>query len=234
MSEYLSVEDAVSAAVSAMDRGGKAVEITTDFTEIALQMKMAGREISVEAHPDQHELSSDDAAYIVLRGRDRQIDGFCALRMAVVGNEMLAGHIDHLYRHLYNKGRVAIDVTRLPEIVHEAKGRIVLVSDLFVRPGKSIARNVDAAHLMVLALGTALLRFNPDFVYGSVNDAKARRGLLARYLCTRNYYGAFRWQTDVVNRRNDDWLVLMTEGDCHYILRNYVELPPTVNLRQIE
>ncbi len=213
---------AVALAANSIMLAGFRVYQTTEFDEISTRLSAkVQRKLNKVGSPLDNELSSANAFYLCVETDDRAIIGFCSVRAHAVGDEMLSGYLDRYYRRIYGNGEPAINPSELPPPTFTARGTIGFISDLFIAQPQT--GSFSAASLMMLAISTCAMRFEPDLIYGFVSDRQVRRGLGAKYLIPGLYPAALHWLIEPPWDPKD-WMLCLTREDCEYITRKYPSL----------
>ncbi len=218
----------VSSARSAIELAGNRVKQSTDFDVIANRLKSeANWDLNQVGSPLENELSSANAYYITVENADGQIVGFCSVRIHTVGDEKLSGFLSNYYRRIYGNGKSAIAAEELPPPALKASGTIGFVSDLHIDQQQT--GKFSSSSLMMLALSTCAMKFDPELIYGFVSDRQVKRGLGARYLVPGLYPAALHW---LVQPPWDpkDWMLCVSREEYRYLFRKYpILMEPSVN-----
>ncbi len=219
---------AVGNARSAIELAGNRVSQSTDFDLIASRLKSeANWELNQVGSPLENELSSANAYYIIVESPDGDIVGFCSVRIHTVGKEKLSGFLANYYRRIYGAGEPAIAAEELPPPALRASGTIGFVSDLHIDQRQT--GRFSSSSLMMLALSTCAMKFDPELIYGFISDRQVKRGLGARYLVPGLYPAALHWLVDPPWDPKD-WMLCVSREEYRYLFRKYpILMEPSVN-----
>ena len=99
----------------------------------------------------------------------------------------------------------------------ELAGTLVYHGDMWIDP--KYRKNRIANNSSHLAMGLALLKWNPDFVYCFIPDKLYRGGLGTAYGYNRGQPRAVDWIEPPPNVAADDWFVWSSNSDLNWLVR---------------
>lgn len=219
--DALDAATAIALARIRLWRHGARVMQSTAFERIHDEIVATSKgKLNLESSPYYSDLTEGDAAYIVVRGQDEQIIGFCSARRFSIGPAGLSDHLRRQYRRIYGAGEDAFHFEELPPLLHRISGSVGFVSDVYT--GETIRSWINPGTMTLLAYGQCIMGWGVDWIYGFTKYADARRGLAKYYSTAHVAPSAIRWRVQTPNRRDDDWFHCLSREDAGYVMRNYI------------
>lgn len=218
----------LSCIAERLAESGRSLTQTSDFEAVVPELIEASKgRINMESSPSDSDLTDVNAIYILIRGSDGRLEGFCSLRHFEFGPDKLARFLLRQYSRLYGGGKEAIELEGNASPISEISGSVVFLSDIFIETtarAKSISGGrdkIDPSDISMISYCIATLRWRPDWLYGFLKDKDNRRGLGPRYFGTRFYPWTVRWKVETERRSDTDWLLCMSRSDMEHVIQTY-------------
>lgn len=222
---------------SALEAKGITVEESSDFETCEARMLDIGKiSITPMLSSEHHDLSTDNAAWLILRKDGRDIGGVAA-RHDLLISETLSSYWARSYARLY-RGQGALRATAGGvRPCDEISGSVIYSGEFFIKKDMRGSRHLLALYTHLL-FSYCQLRWHPDWVYAFIRADDARRGYASEYGFTRQYPGAHIWQTLPKGRAIGEYLVAIQSRELSD-MASYFTLHPSCllgvdSLRRVE
>lgn len=196
----------------ALEERGIGIEESSDFAACEARMRAIGKmSVTPMLSSDYHDLSRDNAAWLILQKDGHDIGGVAA-RHDLLISETLSNYWARSYARLY-KGKGALRaVPDTPRPCDEIRGKVVYTGEFFIASEMRGSRHLLSLYTHLL-FSYCHLRWHPDWLYAFVRARDARRGYAAEYGFTRQYPGAHFWQVLPDGRATGEYLVAIQSGE---------------------
>ncbi|WP_439523641.1 hypothetical protein [Marivita sp.] len=194
------------ACMRALEDKGITVEESCDFQSCEDRMLDIGKtSITPMLSSEHHDLSADNAVWLILRKDGKDIGGVAA-RHDILMSETLSSYWARSYARLY-KGQGSLrPVANHTRPCDEISGQVIYMGEFFIAKGVRGSRHLLSLYTHLL-FSYCQLRWNSDWLYAFVRADDARRGYATEYGFTRQYPGAHLWGTLPKGRVDGEYLV---------------------------
>lgn len=203
---------------------GVDLAIGTDFDEFESYVQEARPDhpLGDPFKPSLHDMSSDNACWIVGRDENRKIIHLHALRVLPLGGKSAAEYFRRNF-HGFSPPELDIDFERsrfraCPD-VKRMHGRVAYSGEVWVGgdPGQYRGSGI-ISHLMRFAMLTAMRRLSADFMMGFIARPVAYKGTSLRFGYMHVDPLALRWYMRNENAPLEGVMAYMSEEDMRYIM----------------
>ena len=153
-----------------------------------------------------------------------------AMRVDRLDGMTLAEHWRQRFRRLFEERQQGVtwDGTTSP-IAEEITGTVVYHGDMYV--SRDLPQKGLSGPLAHVALGLALSKWEPDYVYGFVDYRYVRHGLTIREGYTHTQRFCAGWINAPEGIQADESIVWMTRDDLIYLTKRPLEWQPQAQIR---
>lgn len=139
-----------------------------------------------------------------------------AVRYDDIGNTPLASHFSSL-RAFYADPEVTADadercVVEAPA-AYTIAGKLCYQGELWIKKSSGFRGHDLAYTALRVTHAITLARWNPDYIYATINPGIAAKGVLARYGYTHAQPNGIRWNIPRTGELLDEWLIWIPRRD---------------------
>lgn len=207
-----------------LDRFGVSLTVGSDFNEYVdlLHEGRADHIIGAPFDPEQHELNSDNAMWVVGRDADGLIMHTQALRLIDLNGGSLATYLRHGFRQFPPSG-LDLDMDRSRYKpgpgARNIFGKVVYHGEVWMggQPGQFRGSGVSSI-LGRYAFLSAIRKWAPDYMIGFMPKPVANKGFVSRqgYMHVEPY--ALRWYMHGNPAPLEGMMVYMSQEDMRFVL----------------
>ena len=221
-------EDRFEAAVlQSLGELGISITIGTDFHEFSEILKSVRPDhpLGDPFDPDVHDMSAENACWIVGRDMQGRVMHLHALRVLPTGNRSVAEYFRHNFLG-FSPPELPIDQERSRykacPAAKKMMGRVVYSGEVWVGGDPGEYRGTGLInHLMRYAMLISMRRLGGEFFLGFVAKPQAIKGLALRFGYMHVDPLALRWYTPEKADPLEGVMVYMSDEDMRYVM----ELP---------
>lgn len=215
---------AASSALSAIGEDGCSVEVTTDFESIpSIASGMGKPHLTPLLTPLNHDFTSQNAFWLILRDTDNSPLGCIGARLEEVGEGEIAEYWHRVFtRHYPDAGPVQVNLAGSARAA--LAGRLAYIGDLYMVPpsesglGQSARGRVSSLLLLTHAL--VALEWKVDAAYSFITRRDGLRGAGLQYGYTVQLPMQKGWNgRPPKNRYDDEWLIILPASDRDAVFR---------------
>lgn len=203
---------------------GIEIDPSTDFDQSEKRMiAMEKRGFTPMLSSQYHDLSKEDAFWLFLRKKGKDIAGVAA-RLDRLGSESLGDYWLRSYGRLYGLDPEEVSYLHAPLAVSDIRGKVAYLGEFYVYPFARGSRNLYRlfTHLLFCY---CQLHWRPDWQYAFIRKKDVERGLASVYGYTVQVPGAQTWLTPVRGRTSNEYLVALPSRDLVHTARYHTGSP---------
>ncbi len=129
--------------------------------------------------------------------------------------------LQDLYTPLYAPDSEAIDVSSMPPVFNEIRGRVCYAGEFFI--ASKWRRKVNISDISLFAYSEARERWDPDWFFGYVTEKHGQMGLSIRYHGARSYKEGVTWKIENPFHRSSDRFVCSNRADIEWAFKTESE-----------
>ena len=214
----------IAAILERVEGDGLTIDVDTDFHALQrLCASVRGKApLSEQFSPDFFDIGPADGLWICGSDAAGRVTHIQAMRRDVLEGIDLASHWrQQLRRTLVDRDDTAEIGAEFCPAASAIQGVVIEHGEMWIAP--RLRRRRLAGLLSRLALGLAVAKWAPDFVYGFVAEALVMKGFPAREGYMHMQPMAVGWVRPPDHINSDDWLVWMAAQDLDYLVRQPIE-----------
>lgn len=206
----------------ALEQRGITVEESSDFESCEARMLDIGKiSITPMLSSEHHDLSTDNATWLILRKDGRDIGGVAA-RHDLLISETLSSYWARSYARLYRGQGALRPIPGGTRPCDEISGRVIYTGEFFITKDMRGSRHLLSLYTHLL-FSYCQLRWQPDWIYAFIRANDARRGYASEYGFTRQYPGAHIWQSLPKGRAIGEYLVAIQANELTDMARYFAD-----------
>jgi len=173
-------------------------------------------------NPDVHELTPDNALWMIGRKANGEIVHTQALRMLDMSGETIADYFTRRFRD-FPPPLPNIDLPRsrfrAGPCAKRGRGRVCYNGDFWIKPGDETLRGQGVSTVLGrYAFYQAMQHWDPDHMVGFMVKQVACKGFPQRLGWMNTQPGALRWFLEGSDTPIEAFMTFMSRDDLHYIL----------------
>jgi len=197
---------------------GVTIEMSTDFVQLQrLADELEGRDPLSPIFDWRKCCVSGENAFWIQGLNDKcECVLMQAARLDDLGNKNLAQHIAEnrdLIHTPYFKADTKNSIFDACYYLENITGRVVYAGETWISPNGPYRGGALASVCSGFAFGLSLLRWRPDYMYGTATHALMVRGIAAKYGYYHQHPRGLRWKRSDGNGLVDEWIVWMDLRD---------------------
>lgn len=199
---------------------GVRIETSGDFEAFAALRKTVRSEpVSPFFDPSVTDLGPGKGFWTVGYDEGNRVVSLQAFRIDTIDTSLADWALGFVIGIYVKRGEIIIPTKVRPprnSITERVHGRVVYHGEIWI--GKEVRHRLAVETIPLLGMLIAAIKWNPDAVWGIVEDSMATKGFVTRIGYAHMERGFFEWQWLPQGAEAKEWLALSERADLEYMI----------------